>query len=147
MFEWASKLGALNVKAHFHGQNSVSLEYEMAKTLVLNKIHEELGLDKCTSFYVGAAPVTRETLDFFVNLGIPLVEVYGMSESTGPHSLGTYYLNRITSIGAVNPFNRSKVIDKDAEGSGELAINGRHVFMGYLNDEKKTKEAFDADGW
>jgi len=57
------------------------------------------------------------------------------------------YLNRITSIGAISPVNRSKLFSKESDGSGELGIFGRHVFMGYLNDESKTLSSFDEDGW
>ena len=56
-------------------------------------------------------------------------------------------MNRVTSIGAVNPVNRSKLLQKESDGSGELAIWGRHVFMGYLNDEAKTASSFDQGGW
>ena len=70
-----------------------------------------------------------------------------MSESCGPHSVGTIYSNRVTSVGPIDQFNRSKVVNKDNEGSGELCLYGRHLFMGYLNDEKKTNDTYDADGW
>lgn len=70
-----------------------------------------------------------------------------MSETTGPHCVGTGFKNKTCSVGPVTPCNKSKLGEKDADGSGELLINGRHVFMGYLNDEKKTKEGFDSDGF
>jgi long-chain-fatty-acid--CoA ligase ACSBG len=114
---------------------------------VLNRIYKELGLDKCRSFYSGAAPITKDTLEFFIRIGIPLCEVYGMSESCGPHNIGVSYKNKIGSIGAINQFNRSKIIGKDEDGCGEIAINGRHIFMGYLNDQEKTTESFDEQGW
>lgn len=132
----------------FNGQDTSSFSTSIAKALVLNKIHKTLGLDKCRKMYSGAAPITKETLDLFISLGLPLCEVYGMSESTGPHSVGVNRNNRITSVGAVDRYNRSKLINKDpGDGSGELCIMGRHVFMGYLNDMAKTRESLDADGW
>jgi long-chain-fatty-acid--CoA ligase ACSBG len=73
-----------------------------------------------------------------------------MSETTGPHSSGTSNLNRIGSIGFVRNVNKSKIrkTENDVDSSsGELMIFGRHVFMGYLNDEKKTKETFDENGF
>jgi long-chain-fatty-acid--CoA ligase ACSBG len=69
-----------------------------------------------------------------------------MSEASA-HSMGVSYMNRIGSIGLANELNLSKIIDKDKNECGELAVFGRHLFMGYLNDPKKTTESFDSDGW
>lgn len=70
-----------------------------------------------------------------------------MSESTGPHNIGNQLQNRICSIGPIRTFNKSKLLNQDNDGSGELGIYGRHVFMGYLNDEVKSREAVDEEGW
>jgi long-chain-fatty-acid--CoA ligase ACSBG len=147
MFEWAQKVSTEQITAQFKQQTGGSLEFSLAKLLVLNKIHRELGLEQCRHFYSGAAPITKDTLDFFISIGIPLCEVYGMSEATGPHSHGLFSINRACSIGPVRQLNRSKLLQREEDGSGELAVYGRHVFMGYLNDEKKTLEAFDDEGW
>lgn len=148
MFKWAQKVATEAITAGFNGQSSVcDPSFILAKMLVLNKVHTLLGLDKCRVFYSGAAPITKETLDFFISLGIPLCETYGMSESTGPHSIGTAISNKVTSVGSLRRFNRSKLRDKNAEGCGELLVSGRHVFMGYLNDIEKTREAFETDEW
>ena len=94
----------------------------------------------------GAAPIAKETLEFFISIGIPL-EVYGLSEATGAHCCGFSWANRITSVGLtyVDTLNQSK-ISKNKESS-ELCVYGRHVFMGYLNNAEKTAETFDSDGW
>lgn len=147
LFKWSRKVASQQITSQFENRAGFSPSYSLAKLLVLNNVHSQLGLDKCRSFYSGAAPITKDTLDFFISLGIPLCEVYGMSESTGPHSIGTVHLNRACSVGAITQFNQSRIIGKDEDGSGELVINGRHVFMGYLNDEKKSNEAFDEQGW
>jgi long-chain-fatty-acid--CoA ligase ACSBG len=70
-----------------------------------------------------------------------------MSETTGPHGVGLCWANRVTSVGPIDQFNRSKIVNKGEDDSGELCIYGRHVFMGYLNSREKTEETFDADGW
>jgi len=97
--------------------------------------------------YSCAAPITQATLEFFISLGIPLCEAYGMSESTGPHSLGVNQFNRVTSIGQTDSLNLSKLRGMDADGAGELCMYGRHVFMGYLNEPTKTAETFDEEHW
>ena len=120
----------------------------MAKTLVLNKILRELGLDKCKNFVSGAAPISSETLNFFVNLGVPLCEAYGMSETTGPHTIGTIYSSRLCSIGPVREHNYSRIFNVNlSDNSGELCVFGRNVFMGYLNDEHSTRQVIDEMGW
>ena len=77
----------------------------MAKRLVLNKVHAAMGLDECRTFISGAAPITKETLEFFIRLGIPLTETFGMSESCGPHSVGSIFSNRVTSVGPIDQVN------------------------------------------
>ena len=51
--------------------------------ILLKKVQTALGLDRCSRFGSGAAPITKETLDYFASLNIPLLEVYGMSECSG----------------------------------------------------------------
>ncbi|CAF0978778.1 unnamed protein product [Brachionus calyciflorus] len=148
MFKWAQKVATETVMQRFNGRNSMlNPSWKLAKVLILNKVHAQLGLDECRAVYSGAAPITKETLDFFISLGIPLCETYGMSESTGPHSVGTVFSNRVTSVGPLRQCNQSKLGNKDADGSGELLVKGRHVFMGYLNDINKTLQTFDSDEW
>lgn len=147
LFKWAQKHASEVTLARFNGQRTLSPAYKLAKLIVIDKVHAQLGLDQCRVFYSGAAPVTKETLDFFISLGIPLCEVYGMSESTGPHNIGTAISNRVTSVGLLKQMNRSKIANKDEDGSGELLVSGRHVFMGYLNDMNKTLQAFDSEEW
>lgn len=63
------------------------LSYHIAKKLVFKKVRKALGLDRCSKCYTGAAPITKDTLEFFLSLDIPLYELYGMSECTGPHTI------------------------------------------------------------
>lgn len=72
------------------------LNYRLAKRLVFRKVRKALGLDRCTLCFTGAAPITKDTLEFFFSLDIPLYELYGMSESTGPHSMSKAEALRLT---------------------------------------------------
>lgn len=151
LFKWSRKMAVNHVKEGFENQaKRLDFPFCLAKNVVLKKVLKEIGLEHCRNFYSGAAPITRDTLEFFFSLGIPLCEVYGMSETTGPHIMGLHSENKVTSIGFIRGFNQSKIVKTETDvdaGSGELRIFGRHVFMGYLNDEKKTKESFDENGW
>ena len=70
-----------------------------------------------------------------------------MSESTGGITVGNPQNNRCGSTGLLNEYHSIKLIAKDADGFGEISINGRSVYMGYLNDENKTVESFNEEGW
>ena len=57
--------------------------WSIANALVFKKVKAALGLDRCRFCLTGAAPIARETLNFFMSLDVPLMEIYGMSESSG----------------------------------------------------------------
>uniref|UniRef100_A0A673JAG8 Long-chain-fatty-acid--CoA ligase ACSBG2 n=1 Tax=Sinocyclocheilus rhinocerous TaxID=307959 RepID=A0A673JAG8_9TELE len=147
---WAKDVGLqtnLN-KMELNGNLSRKpLNYRLAKRLVFRKVRKALGLDRCTRCYTGAAPITKDTLEFFLSLDIPLFELYGMSESSGPQTISLPDAFRLTSCGKVIPGCKTKIFNPDVDGNGEICFWGRHVFMGYLNMPDKTEEALDSDGW
>ncbi|XP_036377355.1 long-chain-fatty-acid--CoA ligase ACSBG2 [Megalops cyprinoides] len=147
---WAKDVGLNTNLSKMHRNGALSrtpLNYRLAKKLVFRKVRKALGLDRCTKCYTGAAPITKDTLEFFLSLDIPVYELYGMSESTGPHTISLPDAFRLTSCGKVIPGCETKIFSPDSEGNGEICFWGRHVFMGYLNMPDKTEEALDADGW
>lgn len=76
--------------------NVVPWGYTLANNLVLKKVHAALGLDRCRISATGAAPISKETLNYFMSLNIPIMEMYGMSESSGPHYVSCNEEYRIT---------------------------------------------------
>ncbi|KAG9489670.1 hypothetical protein GDO78_005556 [Eleutherodactylus coqui] len=106
-----------------------------------------LGFSCCQKHFSGAAPISTETLEFFLGLNITLYEAYGMSETSGPHVMSGPYNHRFQCCGKAVPGCQMKLVNKDQDGNGEICFWGRTVFMGYLNMEDKTREAFDEDGW
>lgn len=119
----------------------------LADYLVLAKVRQALGFAKCQKSFYGAAPMTADTQHFFLGLNIRLYSGYGLSETSGPHFMSSPHNYRLYSSGKVVPGCRAKLVNQDAEGTGEICLWGRTVFMGYLNMEDKTREAIDADGW
>ncbi|XP_010124917.1 PREDICTED: long-chain-fatty-acid--CoA ligase ACSBG1, partial [Chlamydotis macqueenii] len=147
MLSWAM---SLSLERNLNCSSSSDLKQfwtRLADYLVLAKIRNALGFSSCQKHFSGAAPLNTETLYFFLGLNITLYEAYGMSETTGPHCLSGPYIYRQHSCGKPAPGCRVKLMDQDREGNGEICFWGRTVFMGYLNMEDKTKEAFDEDGW
>uniref|UniRef100_A0A8C6WZC9 Long-chain-fatty-acid--CoA ligase ACSBG2 n=1 Tax=Neogobius melanostomus TaxID=47308 RepID=A0A8C6WZC9_9GOBI len=137
---WAKDVGLqTNIRKMNH--------YHVAKKLVFKKVRNALGLDRCSKCFTGAAPITKDTLEFFLSLNIPLYELFGMSESSGPHTISVPEAFRLTSVGKEIPGCKTKLQSPDEEGNGEICLWGRHVFMGYLNMADKTEEALDAEGW
>ncbi|XP_064845761.1 long-chain-fatty-acid--CoA ligase ACSBG2-like isoform X3 [Oncorhynchus masou masou] len=147
---WAKGVG-LKTNLSKMNQNGamarMPVNYRLAKKLVFRKVRKALGLDRCTKCYTGAAPITKDTLEFFLSLDIPVYELYGMSESTGPHTISLPNAFRLTSVGKLIPGCETKIHSPDQEGNGEICFWGRHVFMGYLNQADKTEDALDAEGW
>lgn len=88
-----------------------------------------------------------ETKKYFMSLDMPITEAFGMSESTGGHCMGALHDPTFESIGRNAPGTQTKIIDADEKGHGEICLRGRHIFMGYINDQEKTLEAIDDDGW
>ncbi|XP_008292383.1 long-chain-fatty-acid--CoA ligase ACSBG2-like [Stegastes partitus] len=144
--DWAKSIGLQYTYSAMNGENLVPWGFMLANNLVFKKVRAALGLDRCKLCFTGAAPITKDTLEYFMSLNIPVMELYGMSESSGPHtvSIDEY---RITSCGKVMPGCKTKLENPDADGNGEICFWGRHVFMGYLNMADKTTEALDEDGW
>jgi long-chain acyl-CoA synthetase len=100
-----------------------------------------VGLDECIAAISGAAPIAVEVFDFFRALGVPISEIYGMSESSGPMTWEPFRI-KAGSVGPAIPGCEVKLAD-----DGEVVCRGGNVFRGYLNDPEKTADALDADGW
>ncbi|KAG8440182.1 hypothetical protein GDO86_006110 [Hymenochirus boettgeri] len=145
VMSWAMSLSLEKNLSHFSGLKSFLPS--LADYLVLSKIRKALGFSHCQKHFSGAAPISLETLEFFLGLNIPLYEAYGMSETTGPHFMSGPQTHRLQCCGRVVPGCQVKLDNKDHEGNGEICFWGRNVFMGYLNMESKTKEVLDEEGW
>lgn len=104
-------------------------------------VREVLGLDCCIAAISGAAPISVEIFDFFRGLGVPISEIYGMSESSGPMTWDPFAI-RAGKVGRAIPGCEVRLAE-----DGEVVCRGGNVFRGYLDDPEKTAEALDADGW
>ena len=148
---WAKWVGKADYDARVSGQSPVrGCQWWLADKLVFSSIRRALGLDKCRLLVSGAAPVPLDTLAYFGSVGMHLLEVYGMSENSGPAIMGRNHLYAPGSIGLPLPATELRldhVEGRDRKGEGELLMRGRHIMLGYLHDEVKTRGAIDEDGW
>jgi len=143
--QWALSVAAKRAAALVADEplpDDVAAEWAQADELVLSKLREKLGLDQLRWAVSGAAPIPRETLAFFVGIGIPIAEVWGMSELSCVASVSHPSQARLGSVGKLLPGLESKIAD-----DGEFLVRGPLVMKGYRKEPDKTAEAVDADGW
>ncbi len=106
----------------------------------LANVRAMVGLDGMRLALTGAAPIPRPVFDFFRALGVPLSEVYGLSECTGPMTWSRDA--RAGTVGPPIPGQEVKLLE-----DGEVCCRGGNVFAGYLKDPERTAEMLDDDGW
>ncbi len=141
---WAKSVGRENSRlAQFGNSGGHPFGYGCANSLVFSKIKEALGLDKCRAAFTAAAPISIDTLNYFASLDLPVFEVFGQSECTGPHTVGIHNEWIIGTCGRPMLGTHSKA----SKENGELCYTGRHVFQGYMYMPDKTAETFDAEGY
>jgi long-subunit acyl-CoA synthetase (AMP-forming) len=101
-----------------------------------------IGLDQAEAVNVGAAPTPRAVLVFFHAIGVPLAEIWGMSETCGAGTANPGDRIRIGTVGVPSPGIELRVAE-----DGELLMRSPVVMAGYRNLPERTAEALDADGW
>uniref|UniRef100_A0A8C3WWU7 long-chain-fatty-acid--CoA ligase n=1 Tax=Catagonus wagneri TaxID=51154 RepID=A0A8C3WWU7_9CETA len=147
VFTWARTTGFRVNTKRMMGGHDMPMSYRTAKALVFSKVRSSIGLNHCHIFISGAAPLNQETAEFFLSLDIRIGEAYGMTESSGPHTLSNHENYKILSSGKVIPGCKNMLYQQAKDGVGEVCLWGRHIFMGYLEREDATTEAIDEEGW
>src|SRR3954452_2140872 len=105
-------------------------------------LRKMVGLDEAVLVNVGAAPTPREVLLFWHAIGVPLAEIWGMSETCGAGASNPGERIKIGTVGLPSPRVQVKLAD-----DGELLVRSPVVMVGYRNLPDRTAEALDADGW
>ncbi len=119
----------------------VQLAYDLAQRVVLGKLKAALGLDRARVLSSGAAPIAPDVLAFFASIDLPIREIYGQSEDTGPTSYNLPGRTRLGSVGPPLPGLEVKIAD-----DGEILVRGPNVFLGYYKDPEATAATLK-DGW
>ena len=118
-----------------------SLLFKIYDKLVYSKFREIFGsrVDKLVS---GGAPLSKDIAQFFVNIGVPVYQGYGMTEFSPVISTKYPNANKVGSCGKVIPSAQIKINENN-----ELLVRGDSLMLGYLNQEELTKNTIDSDGW
>jgi long-chain acyl-CoA synthetase len=117
-------------------------EFARADEAVLRPIRALLGLDQAATVASAAAPLPTDTARFFAGLGMIILDVYGMTETTGAFTTNTPTAFKLGTVGRALPGMEVRIA-----GDGEILARGPLNSPGYLNLPEQTTALIDADGW
>jgi long-chain acyl-CoA synthetase len=142
-FERALEVGHKAAAVRVTGQPlppELAAAWEQVDAAAFANIRAMVGLDQIRIAITGAAPIPRPVLDFFLAIGVPMTEVYGLSEVTGPSNWSRTI--RPGTVGPPIPGQEMKLLE-----DGEVCFRGGNIFQGYLKDPERTAEVLDEEGW
>lgn len=121
---------------------STNLAYRFWDIALLQNLRRMIGMDRLRRGGSGAAPISPELLHWYQSIGVPVLEGYGMTESSGVISINSETTNKIGTVGLALPGAQIRVSDE-----GEVQYSAGNVFQGYWKNPEKTAETFTEDGW
>jgi len=119
------------------------LLYMVGYVIVFRAMRERLGLRRCRYAGSGAAPIAPEVLEFFIGIGVPVFELYGMTENTAIATANFVGRMKLGTVG--EPYKG--IGFRIDETTGEIQTKHDGVFAGYWNKPDQTAETMTADGW
>lgn len=144
LIDWGLKVGREKVRRWQAGEEIggwLKFRYNLADRLIFSKIREGVGLDEGRVVVSGAAPIYKDILEFFHAIGIPIREVYGQTEDTGPTTIHQWDRVKLGTVGQPIPGSEVKIAE-----DGEILVKGGHVFQGYFKSPEATEETLEG-GW
>ena len=143
-YRWAIGVGQQVAQRYVEGRSIpvwLKLRFLAGRWLVLDNVRKLIGIHRARFLITGAAPISPDLVRWYLALGVPMLEVWGQTESSGAATFMPLARIKPGSIGCAGPYNEVAVSPE-----GELLIRGDNVFMGYLNQPEKTAETL-RDGW
>lgn len=140
LLDWAQRVGHQHRAEIEAGETPRSLEWKLADKLVYSKIRNGFG-GRSRMYFSGGAPLSKEISEWFCDMGIPICEGYGLTETSPVIAVNRRGAFKVGSVG--KPFENLQV---KIAGDGEILVKGPTVFKGYWNMPAETSAAFE-DGW
>jgi long-chain acyl-CoA synthetase len=140
LFHWGLARGLERARARFAGRSGDSFLAQLADRLVASKIRERIG-GRVRFGVSGGAPLPKEVMEFFFAIGVPLLEGYGLTETSPVITLNRPGQEKPGSVGPPIPGVEVRIA-----AEGEVVTRGPHVMRGYFRNEEATRQAI-RDGW
>jgi long-chain acyl-CoA synthetase len=140
IFDWAVRVGTKHREEIARGETPDSLAWKIANRLVFEKIRHGFG-GRSRAYFSGGAPLGKDMAEWFCSVGIPIMEGYGLTETSPTLSVNRRGAFKIGSVGKVNDGLQLKIAE-----DGEILVKGPTVFQGYWEMPEETRNSF-VDGW
>ncbi|MGL4289533.1 MAG: AMP-dependent synthetase/ligase [Phreatobacter sp.] len=144
VYGWSIEQGRKAADLYIDGQPiplSLRLKVHLGRWLALNNVRKAIGIHRCRFLATGAAPVSPDLIRWYFALGVPLLELWGMTETSGAGSVVPFERVKPGTIG-----RPTSAIEMKISPEGEILARGPTIIAGYLNQPEKTAEAI-RDGW
>jgi long-chain acyl-CoA synthetase len=145
-YAWSIGVGTRIAEKVLAGQpvdGLLKFQFTLARWIALNNVRKMIGIHRSRFLVTGAAPISADLVKWYLALGVPMIEVWGMTESCGASTGIPASKIKPGSIGPAAAYNEVKL----DPATNEILVRGGNVFMGYLNQPEKTAETIDKDGW
>ncbi|QBF46425.1 AMP-dependent synthetase/ligase [Janibacter limosus] len=119
----------------------LGVRHKIADKLVFGKVRDRFG-GRVRFFISGSAALNRDIADWFNGAGLPILEGYGLTETSAAATVNRPYALRVGTVGWPTPQTEIKIAE-----DGEILIRGEHVMEGYHNNPEATAEVLTEDGW
>ncbi|MEQ1503508.1 MAG: long-chain fatty acid--CoA ligase [Myxococcota bacterium] len=145
LFHWAMGVGAETIPYRCTGQPvpfAIRLRYRIADRLVLSKLRARLGFDRCEVALSGSAPLGQDVHEFFMSMGVTLIEGYGLTETCPALSATRPGKIKMGTVGLAFDCVTLRIAE-----DGEILAKGANITHGYHNRPDANQDAFDGEGW